>query len=91
MGLARPPSDVLGGTGKGSYIHWHMAHAALASFCSKDPVTQVGAVIVNREGFLVGLGYNGRPIPGVTNEEFTWGKGSEDERENKTLKVVHAG
>ena len=54
-------------------------------------IFQVGAVIVNTDGIVVGSGYNGRPVPGVSNEEFTWGKGNPDEMLNKTLKVVHAG
>ncbi|HBM45913.1 MAG: Deoxycytidylate deaminase [Parcubacteria group bacterium GW2011_GWF2_38_76] len=38
---------------------------------SKDPSTQAGAVIVNNDNVVVGIGYNGLPR-GLKNEEFPW-------------------
>lgn len=57
-----------------------MATAVLAAKCSKDPKTQVGAVIVNSENFIVGIGYNKFP----KDLEFSWGK------KEKHKYVVHA-
>jgi len=55
---------------------------------SKDPSTQVGAVIVNEENVVVGLGYNGFPR-NIENTDLPW------EREGDWLNtkypyVVHA-
>lgn len=38
---------------------------------SKDPSTQAGAVIVNQDNVVLGIGYNGLPR-GLKNEEFPW-------------------
>lgn len=47
---------------------------ALLSGCrSKDPGTQVGACIVNKQHKIVGTGYNGLPI-GCNDDEFPWDK-----------------
>lgn len=81
-----------GSTGKRSnYIDWaeyFMATAFLAAKRSKDPVTQVGAVIVN-DHKIVGVGYNGFPR-GCSDDEFPWTKDSENLLENKYMYVVHA-
>jgi dCMP deaminase len=62
--------------------------AMLAGLRSKDPSSQVGAVIVNNEHKVVGTGYNGF-VAGVDESHFPW------EREGKWLDtkypyVVHA-
>jgi len=66
------------------YIKWpelFMRMAHLVAERSKDPSTQVGAVIVNKDNIVVGMGYNGMPIiigkngahPNMTNDElFPW-------------------
>lgn len=49
---------------RSDYLSWDdyfMAVACLSAQRSKDPVTQVGAVIVNSERKIVGIGYNGMP------------------------------
>jgi dCMP deaminase len=74
------------------YIDWHeyfMAMAFLAAKRSKDPCTQVGAVIVNDEKKIVGIGYNGLPI-GCSDDEFPWGKDTSNPLESKYMYVVHA-
>lgn len=38
---------------------------------SKDPSTQVGAVIADQRNVVVGLGYNGFPR-GIDNDKFPW-------------------
>lgn len=50
-----------------------MATAFLAAKRSKDPVTQVGACIVNNDKRIVGIGYNGMPN-GCNDDEFPWDK-----------------
>uniref|UniRef100_A0A7E4W0L5 dCMP deaminase n=1 Tax=Panagrellus redivivus TaxID=6233 RepID=A0A7E4W0L5_PANRE len=51
----------------------HMGHALLAAMRSKDPVTQVGAVIVDADNIVKGMGYNGLPR-GCDDNDFPWGK-----------------
>jgi dCMP deaminase len=49
---------------RSDYISWDeyfMSAAFLSAQRSKDPVTQVGAVIVNKAKRIVGIGYNGMP------------------------------
>ncbi|XP_071447579.1 deoxycytidylate deaminase-like isoform X2 [Hetaerina americana] len=74
------------------YINWSdyfMSMAFLAAKRSKDPVTQVGACVVNDENKVVGLGYNGMPT-GCSDDEFPWSKGSRQDLDNKYLYVCHA-
>lgn len=66
-------------------LEWHeyfMASAFLVAKRSKDPVTRVGAVIVNQENKIVGTGYNGMPI-GCSDDEFPWDKNTPDELDSK--------
>ena len=74
------------------YINWQeyfMGIALLSSKRSKDPNTQVGACIVNKEKKIVGIGYNGFPI-GISDDEFPWDNEKEDEVDNKYPYVCHA-
>lgn len=69
-----------------NYISWdecfmRMAHVIAQR--SKDPSTQAGAVIVNQNNVVVGLGYNGLPR-GVDNDKFPW------EREGDFLATKYA-
>lgn len=61
-----------------------MATAFLAAKRSKDPCSQVGACIVNKEKKIVGVGYNGMPI-GCSDEEFPWNKETEERLNSKYL------
>ncbi|XP_048240701.1 deoxycytidylate deaminase-like [Haliotis rufescens] len=73
------------------YLGWEeyfMAVADLSSKRSKDPNTQVGACIVNKDKRIVGTGYNGMPN-NCGNEELPWGK-EEGWDKNKKLYVCHA-
>lgn len=59
-----------------NYLSWEeyfMGIAKLTSQRSKDPVTQVGACIVNSENKIVGIGYNGFPR-GISDNDLPWGK-----------------
>lgn len=75
-----------------NYLDWSeyfMATAFLAAKRSKDPVTQVGACIVNDDHKIVGVGYNGMPI-GCDDDQFPWGKTSSNPLETKYMYVCHA-
>ncbi|KAL3998751.1 Cytidine and deoxycytidylate deaminase zinc-binding region family protein [Acanthocheilonema viteae] len=74
------------------YLSWEeyfMGVAHMAALRSKDPVTQVGAVIVNQDKRIVGSGYNGMPT-GCSDDILPWGKNSENFLENKSAYVCHA-
>lgn len=74
-----------------NYISWDecfMRMSYVIAERSKDPSTQVGAVIADQNNIVVGLGYNGFPRS-VNNSDFPW------EREGDLLNtkypyVVHA-
>lgn len=73
------------------YIEWHeyfMATAFLAAKRSKDPVTQVGACIVNEENVIVSIGYNGFPR-NCNDDDFPWGKSSTNPLETKKFYGNH--
>lgn len=55
---------------------------------SKDPSTQVGAVIADSNNIVVGLGYNGFPR-GVDNDTFPWEKDGAYE-DTKYAYICHA-
>ncbi len=73
------------------YISWDeyfMGVALLAAKRSKDPHTQVGACIVNRENKIISVGYNGMPI-GCSDDDFPWAREG-DFLETKYPYVCHA-
>lgn len=75
-----------------TYLEWSeyfMATAFLAAQRSKDPATQVGAVLVNDERKIVGIGYNGFPN-GCDDDRFPWTKSGADPLQLKYMYVVHA-
>ncbi|MBI5267605.1 MAG: dCMP deaminase family protein, partial [candidate division Zixibacteria bacterium] len=47
--------------------------AQLSAMRSKDPGTQVGACIVNRNKRIIGIGYNGFPA-GCSDDLLPWGR-----------------
>ncbi len=53
----------------------------IAEYRSEDPYTQVGACAILKEGFEVGLGYNGPP----SGVDIDWSN-----REAKNQRVLHA-
>lgn len=74
-----------------NYINWDeyfMGVAILSGKRSKDPNTQVGACIVNRDNKIVGVGYNGFP-QGCSDDEFPWHREGEF-LETKYPFVCHA-
>ena len=73
------------------YINWDdyfMGVALLAAERSKDPSTQVGACIVDRDNRILSTGYNGFP-QGCSDEDFPWNRDS-SLGETKYNFVVHA-
>ena len=56
-----------------SWDEYFMSLALLSSQRSKDPATQVGAVIVNKNKRIIGIGYNGFPH-GCSDDDLPWGK-----------------
>ena len=67
---------------------YFMSVALLSGKRSKDPNTQVGACIVNKNNVIESIGYNGLP-KGCSDDEFPWEK--EGEMLNtKYPFVVHA-
>ncbi len=78
-------------TKRKDYISWDdyfMGVALLSSRRSKDPSTQVGACIVDKENKIVGTGYNGFPI-GCSDEVLPWAREGTP-LETKYLYVCHA-
>lgn len=77
---------------RNNYIDWHtyfMGVAMLASKRSKDPSTQVGACIVNKDNVIVGVGYNGMPR-GCSDDEMPWERSAESVLDTKYPFVCHA-
>lgn len=75
-----------------NYLKWEdyfMSIALVSGQRSKDPVTQVGACIVNQDNRIVGVGYNGFPI-GCSDDSFPWSKDTADPMDSKQMYVVHA-
>ena len=57
------------------YITWEqyfMGLALLSAERSKDPSTQVGACIVNKENKIVSVGYNGAPTGYDDDKDMNW-------------------
>lgn len=67
----------------------YMAMAKLISKRSKDPNTQVGAVIVSKEDRILSVGYNGFPNR-CSDDVLPWAREAESEYDTKYPYVVHA-
>jgi len=73
------------------YLTWDeyfMHLAELSAMRSKDPNTQVGACIVNKENRILSIGYNGAPN-GFSDDVFPWDREG-DELDTKYPYVCHA-
>lgn len=74
-----------------NYLSWDETFTLMARLIaerSKDPSTQAGAVIVNPNKIIVGLGYNGFPR-GIKDEDLPWEREG-DFLNTKYAYVVHA-
>ena len=75
-----------------NYISWDeyfMGLALLSAQRSKDPSTQVGACIANKDNKVMGLGYNGLPR-GCSDDDFPWEREGDDPTLTKYAYIVHA-
>ncbi len=73
------------------YLSWDeyfMGIAVLSAKRSKDPSTQVGACIVNKDKRILSMGYNGMPRC-CSDDEFPWDK-NDNPLDSKYLYVCHA-
>ena len=62
------------------YINWDEYFTALAILSgqrSKDPNTQVGSCIVDKNNRILSVGYNGLPN-GCDDDDFPWDREGED-------------
>lgn len=76
---------------RNEYLSWNqffMGIAKLAAARSKDPSTQVGACIVDKDNRILSIGYNGTPN-GFDDDIFPWAREGE-ETETKYPYVCHA-
>lgn len=76
---------------KENYLTWDeyfMAIAKLSAMRSKDPSTQVGACIVDKNNRILSIGYNGAPN-GYSDDIFPWDREG-NELDTKYPYVVHA-
>jgi dCMP deaminase len=64
--------------------------ALLSARRSKDPNTQVGAVIVDENKCIIAIGYNGFPR-GCSDEHLPWARSGDSELHKKYAFVTHAG
>jgi len=74
-----------------NYISWDECFMQIAQVIaqrSKDPSTQAGAVIVDQDNIVLGLGYNGFPR-GVKDDSLPWEREG-DFLNTKYAYVVHA-
>ena len=71
-----------------SWDEFFMRVAVAARMRSKDPNTQVGAVLAGSDHRILSVGYNGTPR-GLGDDEFPWGD-SEDPLRDKHSYVIHA-
>ena len=70
-----------------TWDEYFMGIAFLSALRSKDPSTQVGACIVDKDHKVVSIGYNGMPI-GADENVLPWGHGQG--LDSKYLYVCHA-
>ena len=71
-----------------TWDQYFMGMAHLSALRSKDPSTQVGAVIVSPANKVVSIGYNGHP-KGCSDDEYPWDRDG-SALESKYVYVVHA-
>ncbi len=74
-----------------NYLTWDeyfMAIAKLSSMRSKDPSTQVGACIVDKNNRILSIGYNGAPN-GFNDDSFPWRREG-NPAETKYFYICHA-
>lgn len=76
---------------RNDYISWDdyfMGIAILSGMRSKDPSTQVGACVVDKDNRIISIGYNGF-VNGCSDDDFPWNREG-DYLNTKYPYVVHA-
>ena len=76
---------------RNDHLPWYayfMGIAMLSAMRSKDPSTQVGACIVDKNKHIISVGYNGMPY-GCSDDEYPWDRQGEP-LNTKYLYVCHA-
>lgn len=71
---------------------YFMGIAILSSLRSKDPSTQVGACLVDEDGRILSVGYNGAPF-GMSDDVLPWHSNGEENDDLVNIKnsyVIHA-
>ena len=83
------PHDAIEGKDRSNFTvdDYYMTMAFVCSARSKDPTTQVGAVIVDEKGNIKATGYNGLP-EGIEDDSMPWVK--DEGVKHKYFYVVHA-
>lgn len=71
-----------------SWDEYFIALAKVSALRSKDPNTQVGAVIVNDKNRVIALGYNG--MPNGNDTDFPWQREADQAKDTKYPYVIHA-
>lgn len=66
------------------WSEYFMSVAFLAAKRSKDPCSQVGACIVNKDKKIVGTGFNGMPH-GCSDDDFPWTKKAASKLDTKAF------
>jgi dCMP deaminase len=73
-----------------TWDEYFMLQAMMASFKSKDPVTKVGSVFVDKNNRQLTMGYNGF-IAGIEESKLPWGKDKDQPLEHQKYGyVVHS-
>ncbi len=76
---------------KKDFISWDKCFMDMAKVIakrSKDPSSQVGAIVANQQNIIVGAGYNGWPR-GIEDQDLPWEREGEFQ-ETKYAYVCHA-
>lgn len=85
------PSQYLKGK-RENYSSWDetfMLHAVVAANRSKDPSSQVGAILVGEKNRILSLGYNGAPNS-WDDDNFPWLREADTVSNTKYPYVIHA-
>jgi len=85
------PNEYIKGK-RNNYSSWDecfMLHAVVTANRSKDPSSQVGAVLVGKNNRILSLGYNGAPNM-WKDEDFPWVREADSISHTKYPYVIHA-
>jgi dCMP deaminase len=72
-----------------SWDEYFMRIASVVAHKSKDPNTNVGAVVVDNRNCIVGVGFNGPP-PNIPDDQIPWDREGSSELDRKYCWISHA-